>query len=214
MISVNKNSSRLQNRHHNSGGTGFTASQSITPRTLNQNFAQCGPLMAPPILCSRPRALIILLSSSLAPNNRSTTYVMAVPNTVLSPSICRPQPPSSGFCRLNRYLLISVLVAFDIGVSVTYQVMTIPGRRNIGPPYSQAQFPGGSCNFEKNDKALCTEANGVFALGRLGKSLMERLSALRAQRAYYIRVLTKGSPKKYLSATDWGHSLAFLSVSR
>lgn len=55
-------------------------------------------------------------------------------------------------------------------VFVTYHAITKPGRRNNGPPYSHAQFPGGSCRWEKNDKALFADARGVSALGRFGKS--------------------------------------------
>lgn len=57
-----------------------------------------------------------------------------------------------------------------IGVSVTYQAMTRPGSKNKGPPYSQAQLPGGSCWWEKKLSALAAEASGVVAEGRSGKS--------------------------------------------
>ena len=56
------------------------------------------------------------------------------------------------------------------GVFVTYHEMTRPGRRNSGPPYSQAQFPGGSCKWEKKERPLVAESIGVCGVGRVGKS--------------------------------------------
>lgn len=57
-----------------------------------------------------------------------------------------------------------------IGVSVMYQAMTRPGSKNKGPPYSQAQLPGGSWWWEKKLSALAADASGVVAEGRSGKS--------------------------------------------
>jgi hypothetical protein len=37
------------------------------------------------------------------------------------------------------------------------------GNRNIGPPYSQPQFPGGNCCLEKKVKQLETVSNVVIA---------------------------------------------------
>lgn len=56
------------------------------------------------------------------------------------------------------------------GVFVTYHVITRPGRRNSGPPYSQAQFPGGSCKWEKKERPLITDSIGLWGVGRVGKS--------------------------------------------
>ena len=53
-----------------------------------------------------------------------------------------------------------------MGVSVTYHAMTMPGMRNSGPPYSQAQLPGVSWRREKKDRAFRTAARGVLASGR------------------------------------------------
>ena len=53
---------------------------------------------------------------------------------------------------------------------MTYQVMTSPGRRNSGPPYSQAQLPGGSWRREKKLMAFLTDAMGDRASGSIGCS--------------------------------------------
>jgi hypothetical protein len=55
--------------YHNSGGTGLTTSQSSTPSTANQNFAQCGALRAPPSFHSVALAFCIRASSASTPNN-------------------------------------------------------------------------------------------------------------------------------------------------
>ena len=65
--------------------------------------------------------------------------------------------------------MISVAKGAGIGVSVTYHVMTRPGRRNMGPPYSQAQLPGGSWSLDRKERALVAEANVVLAVGRSGR---------------------------------------------
>lgn len=57
-----------------------------------------------------------------------------------------------------------------MGWFVTYHVMTKPGRRNRGPPYSQPQFPGGSCSCSKNERPLLIASSGVLAGGFSGKS--------------------------------------------
>ena len=63
----------------------------------------------------------------------------------------------------------SIARSGGIGVSVTYQVMTGPGMRNIGPPYSQAQFPGGSWSSEKKESPFSAASRGVFAVGSSGR---------------------------------------------
>ena len=40
----------------------------------------------------------------------------------------------------------------------------------MGPPYSQAQLPGGSCSLEKKERAFCTEESGVLGAWRTGRS--------------------------------------------
>ena len=40
----------------------------------------------------------------------------------------------------------------------------------MGPPYSQAQLPGGSCRREKKARAFWTEASGVLGVWRSGRT--------------------------------------------
>ena len=48
--------------------------------------------------------------------------------------------------------------------------MTNQGRRNMGPPYSQAQLPGGSCRQEKKESAFWAEDSGVLGAWSTGRS--------------------------------------------
>ena len=59
--------------------------------------------------------------------------------------------------------------AGGIGVSVTYKLITWPGRRKRGPPYSHAQLPGGSCSWEKKERQLSIDCEGVVAGGSSGR---------------------------------------------
>ncbi len=60
-----------------------------------------------------------------------------------------------------------------MGVWVTCHVMMRPGRRNIGPSYSQAQFPGGSWRWEKYSMAFPADCKPVLGGDRYFRSCAE-----------------------------------------
>lgn len=56
-----------------------------------------------------------------------------------------PHPPCSGCAVFNRYLTISFRSSSLKDMLETYDPMTRPGKRNIGPPYSPGQCPSSAC---------------------------------------------------------------------
>jgi len=55
----------------------------------------------------------------------------------------------------------------------TYELMTSPGKRNIGPPKSAAQWPPFDWSLRWNEYPFLAASNGLFALGSDGRFYTE-----------------------------------------
>jgi hypothetical protein len=92
--------------------------------------------------------------------------------------------------------------------------MTSPGRRNMGPPYSHAQLPGGSWSWEKKERPFSAASSGVFAEGRSGRPWEYLVSLHVPYMRMVLSVRTVSMPRKYLSAALCGHAFTSSSVCR